>query len=731
MAIENTNKTAKRKANPACRTIAERMGARIIPMLLWLAAPASAQITSAAQPVPAADDGQGIAPIVVTAQRRSERLQDVPISVTAITASEMDKSGVADSQSLQLAVPGLAINRTGNEGNIYIRGVGTNLVGPNVEQEVGVYVDGVYYASPEATIFGFNNIERIEVLKGPQGTLFGRNTTGGVIQIITKDPSHDPSLDVDVGYANYDTVNASLYGTTGLSDNTAIDFAGTYSNQGIGWGHNLYNGQDIDQQAVNDVAFRSKLLIDLTPSTVVKVTGDYTHTYDNNTYKLAPGVTGPDGTHDPGFYNANSNFPEYGRLNASGISMQVDQGLGDLKLLSISAYRNLNSLWSLNQDGVPASLTQDVFPQHVRTFTQELQLLGPKTTHFDWMVGAYYFSSRAGFDDASVALVPGNIFITDFQDSKSYAAFAQGTYNITPSTGITLGLRETYEDQNFQVDEYSVFGSAPPVPNARQSFDKLTYRLALNQKFSEDIMGYVSYNTGFKSGGYNVAGPTDAPYKPESIDAYEVGLKTTTFDRRLLLNGAAFWYDWTNIQAQIPVPGGTIVLNGPKAQIKGLEFDLEARLTNALTLSGGASYLHGRYLSYPNAPFVNPNGVLAPPPTDASGNTTIDTPTFMGNLMLDYKIQSPVGAFNPSISTSYNSGFFYYPDNRIQQPAYALLNAGLSWTPANERYMVRVWGRNLTDREYYIGRSEQVGNADIDRPAAPRTYGVTFSAHFR
>jgi iron complex outermembrane receptor protein len=690
--------------------------------------PASAD-TPAEQGVADPGDG-GVSEIVVTAQRRSEKLQDVPIAVSAVTAAQLSSTGTVDTQSLQLAVPGLTINRTGNEGNVFIRGVGTNLVGPNVEQAVAIYVDGVYYASPEASIFGFNNIDRIEVLKGPQGTLFGRNTTGGVIQIITKDPSHSPAMNVDLGYANYNTVNASIYGTTGLSDRVAVDFAGTYNNQGTGWGTNIFNGQQVDKQAVNDVALRSKLLVDLTDTTRIKLIGDYTHSYDNNTYRLAQGVTGPDGTVFPGRYNANSNFPEYSRLNASGISAQIEQGLGSVKLVSISAYRNLNSLWSLNQDGVPAALTEDIFPQHVQTFSQELQLVGPQSSAYNWVVGAFYYSEKAGFGNASVALAPGTIFITDYQGTKSYALFAQGTYNITDTTGVTAGLRETYEDQKFVVNDYTVFGSGGPLPDAKQNFQKLTWRLALNQKFTEDIMGYLSYNRGFKSGGYNVAGPADAPYKPESIDAYEVGLKSVVFERRLRLNAAAFWYEYRDIQAQIPIPGGTKVLNGPKARVKGVEADFEARLTNELTLTGGGTYLHGRYVSYPNAPFVNSAGELAAGPTDASGKTTIASPNFTGNLALDYKIQSTFGTVDPEVSVSYNSGFFYYPDNRIRQPSYTLLNTAVSWTPPTGRYTVRLWGRNLTDRLYYIGRSEQVGNSDIDRAAAPRTYGINISASF-
>lgn len=701
------------------------IGASSIALALCAASTAAAQTENVVD----TDNNLGVQEIVVTAQRRSERLQDVPISVAAVTSSQIAIAGVTGTQSLTLTIPALTFNRTGNEGNVYLRGVGTNLVGPNVEQAVAIYVDGVYYASPQASVFSFNNIERIEVLKGPQGTLFGRNTTGGVIQIITKDPSMVPAVNAEVTYGNYDTLEANFYGTTGLGDKVAIDLAASYANQGKGFGKNLFNGEEVGKQAKDNIALRSKLLIEPTDTTKIVISGDYAYAYDNNTYRLAKGVVGPDGSVFPGRYNANSNFPEFATSKSGGISGRIDQEIGAITLTSITAYRKLKSTWSLNQDGVPATLTEDVFPQKVRTFSQELQLSGD-TDKLNWVVGGYYYDAKAGFDDATVDLAGTLIVLKDSQSTRSYAGFGQATYEVLPGTRVTAGLRYTSERQKFVTDMFSVGGAEIPVPDAHQRFNRLTWRVSLDQKLNDDVMAYASYNRGFKSGGYNVAAPADAPYKPETNDAYEVGLKSTLFDRQLRLNLAAFWYDYRDIQAQIPVPGGTTVLNGPKARIRGIEGEFEAQLTNALRITGGLAYLDGKYLSYPDAPYVDSSGVLAPPPTTATGNGTISTPKFTGNLAVQYEIESEIGTFTPNVSVSYNDGFYYYPDNRIRQPSYAVLNVGLSWTSADERYRASVWGRNLTDSLYYIGRSEQVGNADIDRAAPPRTYGVTLGVSF-
>jgi iron complex outermembrane receptor protein len=234
----------------------------------------------------ATGDATQLETVVVTAQRRSEANQDVPITVNVIDAKALAEQEVVDPSSLTSVVPGLNVQKLGNGASIFLRGIGTNLYGPNVEQTVSLYVDGVYNAASSASFFSFNNIERVEVLKGPQGTLFGRNTTGGVVQIITKDPSHDPSADFELGYANYGTVTGSAYATDGITDTLAVDFAGIYANQDQGWGRNITTGGKTGLQADNNFGLRTKFLWTPASGTRVVLALDYFRGFNSDTTHL-------------------------------------------------------------------------------------------------------------------------------------------------------------------------------------------------------------------------------------------------------------------------------------------------------------------------------------------------------------------------------------------------------------------------------------------------------------
>jgi iron complex outermembrane receptor protein len=297
-------------------------------------------------------DGGQLAEITVTAQKRVERAQDVPISDSTVSAGEALSRGITDTTSLQMAVPGLVIDHTANEGNIFIRGVGTNLFGPSSEQTVAVYVDGVYMPSPEANLFSFNNIDRVEVLKGPQGTLFGRNTTGGVVQVITKDPSTTFGGDVSVGYANYDTVTSQAYVTGGVLPDLAADLAVMYENQGIGWGHNFTTDRENGIEAKNNYSVRSKWKFTPSDATTVKLIVDYSRQYSNYGYQVVPGVHSavvPTITY-PGPYNALGDLNDFELEREKGVSLQLDQDAQIFRIVNILSYRHTEVGYFLDQD---------------------------------------------------------------------------------------------------------------------------------------------------------------------------------------------------------------------------------------------------------------------------------------------------------------------------------------------------------------------------------------------
>ncbi|WP_200957923.1 TonB-dependent receptor [Sphingomonas sp. Root710] len=653
----------------------------------------------------------------------------MPIAVAAVTSDRLAAQGVSGPSGLTVSVPGLVFNRIANDANIYVRGIGTNLYGPNAEQTVALYVDGVYHASPEGANFSFNNIERVEVLKGPQGTLFGRNTTGGVVQIITKDPSAQPALDMSIGYGNYAMVNASLYATGGLTDTLAVDVAATYANQGGGYGRNIANGEKTGLQARHDYAIRSKALWRPADGTKIVLQGDLSRSTNTDSHQIPKGIIGVDGVSTyPGRYGANMLFTDYIRQKARGASATITQALGDVDLVSISAYRKNRSFYVIDQDATPLVASDDLVISLTRTFSQEVQLQSKTPGPLTWQLGGFYYFSHAGFEPIAVSTPIGRIAIDAFQRTRSFAGFAQASYELFPDTKITGGLRYTYEKQTLVTNDFSVFGTSIPLPSQDQSFKKMTFRISIDHKFSSNVLGYVSFNRGFKSGGYNLADPAGAGFRPETLDAFEGGLKTQLFDRRLRLNSAAFYYNYRDIQAAIPRAGGTVVTNGPKARVIGAEFDFEAHVTPAFILSGGATYLSTKYLRYPNAPFISAGGVLTS--GDAKGNRLLGAAPITASLGAEYHLETRFGEIVPAIALSYNDGYYFYSDNRLKQPSYTLLNPSISWTSADARYSFKLYARNLLNETYYLNRSEQAGLTDVQRAAPPRTYGGSLSVHF-
>jgi iron complex outermembrane recepter protein len=352
---------------------------------------------SIVQSVCAQEAGQ-LEEITVTAQRRAERQQDVPIADTAITFADAASRGITDTTSLTMAVPGLVINHTANEGNIFIRGVGTNLFGPASEQTVALYADGVYMPSPEANLFAFNNIDRIEVLKGPQGTLFGRNTTGGVVQIITRDPSQTPSGDISLGYASYNTVSAQGYVTGGLIDGLAADLAVMYDNQGKGWGNNFTTGMQNGIVAKNNYALRSKWKYTPSDATTLKLLLDYSRQYSKYDYQLVPGIISPvDGKSTyPGPYNALGGLRDYELEKAKGVSLQIEQDASVVRIVNILAYRHTEVGYLLDQDDTPVVAADLALPSLAHNWSEELQIYSPDSSYVKWMVGGFYLRCLCG-----------------------------------------------------------------------------------------------------------------------------------------------------------------------------------------------------------------------------------------------------------------------------------------------------------------------------------------------
>ncbi|KXU33793.1 hypothetical protein A0J57_03905 [Sphingobium sp. 22B] len=693
--------------------------------------PAWAQ--SGGTPADQASAGQ-LEDIVVTAQRRAERLQDVPIAVSAVTSDALARQGVDSLVGLNASVPGLQFQTTGVASAVYLRGVGTNDGNPNIEQSVALYIDGVYIASPNAALNQFNNIQRVEVLKGPQGTLFGRNATGGVIQIVTRDPSHTPGGEFSAGYANYDTFSANGYVTGPIGSTLAADVAVTWRHQGDGFGRNLI--LDRETRKSKNFGIRSKLIWEPTDALTVRLSGDYAKSSAMHPdFVLPKGVLGIDGELTTGSFDTRTNVVPTGDLKQYGGSLRLEYDAGSVLFTSITAYRETHTHSAFDSDGTPLDFIRADLPNRQRNWTQEFQISSPSASPVQWIVGAFYYDNKARYVSgrlSGLAIELSGVPYIDFnngQSSKSYAGFGQATVELVKGLKATGGLRYTSEKQRFFGDTRTIFGIVPVGPQ-EQSFDKLTWRMALDYEVARDVHGYISYNRGVKSGGFNLLTPTAPSFRPEILDAYEVGLKSELFDRRLRLNAAAFLYKYKDIQLQVIRNGTSFSTNAARATIKGIEAEIQAIPIENLTITAGFSILDGQYDRYPDAPLFTPSPLTPHPATqDATGNDTVAAPPFAGNIGFEYVVPTKAGRFALSSSLYYNDGYYFGPDKNFPQKNYYLLSAALGWTSPDERYGLRLWGANLTN-EYYLQQGSPGGFGNLTIRADPRTYGVTGTVKF-
>lgn len=713
--------------------------------LILIASPALADQGPADVAPPAAKDEARLEEIVVNSQRRPEDLQSVPLTLTAVMAADLLNQGVTDTASLSLAVPGLSYTLGGNAATPFIRGVGTTIDSVGNEASVATYVDGVYISSTNAALFNLYDIDHVEVLKGPQGTLFGRNATGGVIQIITKDPSFVPSLDAHIGYGNYDTASGSLYATTGIGQSVAVDLAAYGTNQGAGWGSDLATGQPTFER--HEFGGRSKLLWTPFDGTRMTMVADDNRTRNEDglgLHVVPPGIAIDGVTRFNGFYN-NYDLPnDYTDIRQTGLSSTVEQDAGVTRLVSITSWRNVNGRVSLDQDATPLEVVRANYLQHDKTVTEELHLLSRDGASRPWIMGLYYFDDLSAYDPLGLmgeAAEPLDaIQVWSAQKTRSYATFGQITEQFLTNNHLTLGARYTK-------DERSVRGSTLGISDAETlllfaasqstSWSKPTWRMAVDHQFTQDIMGYISDDRGFKSGVYNLLSYATSPVSPETLDAYQLGIKSELAEHRVRLNAAVFYYNFKNIQVQ-EISAGTInLVNAAAAKMKGMDVDFAFLPIDSFTVRGGFELMNGRYTDFRNAPFLSPT--LSPSGSPVGGNTqsvgdatgfdTVRTPKGTANISSTYRWPVSRGNLKSVLSYYHNSGFAWDPDNRLRQSSYDVLNASIDWSAASNAWGVRIWGNNLTDTRYCVYETEQT-LLDSCAPAPPRTYGVTLSAHY-
>ncbi|HKP78907.1 MAG TPA: TonB-dependent receptor [Phenylobacterium sp.] len=713
---------------------------------LAIASPAVAQVAAPAPPAAAAEpESYGVAEVIVTAQRRSESGQSVPISVAAFSSEQIEKVGLASTADLASIIPGLTINPTAARSPIFLRGVGNN--GTSTSPSVLMFIDGVYQPFDNSGA-DFSNVQSIEVAKGPQGTLFGRNATGGVIQVTTKNPLDWQGVDAQVGYGNYDTLSGKIYAAAKLSEKAAVDIAGFYDNQADGWGTNVATGDDIYKAKRYGV--RSKAVVELDDTFTATLTADYA--YRRGSLGLGISTTVPDGflfnpiTQTaftlPTPYDINSEISPFYRTREAGGALTLEKHVGEVKLLSISSYRTDKESISIDFDGTELPLIHLTRHDKRWAFTQEFQASGGGET-FNWVAGLYYFRSDDKINGPNFAglFFPGGFGMASKDRDEAYAGYAQGTAEILPDTRLTLGARYTIEKRELTGRTATASGFIIPGSEGTEkaTFKKPNFRVALDHKFSSDVLGYVSWTRGFNAGFFNqisFGGFTEAAnpvVKPEEIDAYEAGVKSEFLDHRLRVNAAAFLYDYSNLQQQLYSPGGIIVVNAASARIKGVDLDVTFRPVRNLILSVGGNYLDTEYRSYPSAPDYNflPSGeFVVIGPRNAKGKRLVAAPKFGLQASGTYTLETSVGTFDTTVNVNYQTKQYSDPQNEYAIRSRTLVGLTEQWKSTDEKTTVTAWVKNLTDEEYDVSYSLLTTTGLVANPGAPRTYGVTIGRKF-
>jgi iron complex outermembrane recepter protein len=711
-------------------------------------------------PTTAADGGKPgeVSEVVVTAQRRSERIQDVPITVAAISADTMKAAGVESVKDLSTVVPGLQIGDAVGFATPHLRGVGSTTLAPGVETPIAIYVDGVYYASTTSSLFDFVDVDNVEVLKGPQGTLFGRNATGGLIQVTTRTPTQTARMDADFSYGNYQSVKADLYFSGGVMENLAASLAVSAGGQGQGYGRNLLTGNDVNRTDIN-LGLRTKWVWTPLDTTTFTLAADYSHRRDSLLAdRLPPGATNfpavPATPTSPAVpaqpipnygseWDTAQNIDPLNRNIAGGASLRLDQELGFAKLMNIVAYRKSSSTidWDL-YEGAPQYF-DGLLDASESQFSEELQLSSEQGSALIWSAGIYYFHSQSAYDPNHVVFGPPDInplqiLSLDVQHASSLAGYGQVTIPVASKTNLTLGARYTNENHNITGQQTFFLTNGPvlsstPYPERTARFNKPTFRIALDHHLTDATMVYASFNRGFKAGGFNTGSIGDPAYGPETLNAYEAGIKTDLLERRLRLDLSAFHYDYKSIQVQKIEGAATGIINGGAAKLNGADLDLQFVATEALNFDLSAEYLNAYFTSFDQAPLSNPDigGFTEVVTGSAAGKQLPYAPHFSFTLGANYVVQLQGSELDLNATLQHSGLFYLEPDNVMKQSDYTRLSSSIAWRSSDHRYGVTLWGKNLTNEAVISYGGTLVSGLRTVGYEPPRTYGISFEYHYK
>lgn len=729
-----------------------------------------------------AQEGPVIEEVIVTAEKKEQSILDVGMSVNAFAGADLVQAGVARPADLNGFVPSLNVkeNIPGVSPVFTIRGVGLNNFAANNNPTVGVYVDEVFLTSTAMMTFSMYDIGRVEVLKGPQGTLYGRNTTAGAIGFFTNKPKQEFSADVSTTYANYDRLEVEGAVNVPLNDAVAMRFAGLVVEQGEGYwedlqGHNLgdqsvrsgrlqfaFDGggpvsanlkveyTDVDGQAGQFEMFGTQSLTNPL-ATCAPVLADR---LDRSQCMDFFGNQNDDGDPFKGDWD-----PDPFKMEQGNITLALKADVGDMQLDSITSYQYMDRTLGTDVDGTRLRQADFILEDDVDQYSQEFRLSGSAGASMDWILGAFYSKDTVdsivdgNFSDLVAAFSGGAV--TDErlrnlidQDTTAWAVFAHTKWKLSDQLSLTLAARFTDEEKDYTgtATDLSLlagtgggfFGFGDPncatgqvACNIDDKIDdtNVSWRAALDFKPAEDWLTYVSISKGYKSGGFNGGfvsrSEVLAPFDREEVLAYELGAKANLLGGAMRANGAVFYYDYNDVQTQVQVNVGNLSVirlgNVPTAEVLGAEFELRWLPTTGLDLGVGLSWLDTELGS-----FSSPVGPVP------AGNELPNAPNF--SLVSDARYEVPVGDYSLAFAVNARYSDSAFRDSLNQR----LLWSEASWVynanvelASSTKWSLSLWGRNLSDEQV----SQSAGNNGIGDgftlTQQPRTFGATFKYSFR
>jgi len=701
--------------------------------------------TAQAQAAPAAgDEASSDAEIVVTAQRREEKSVDVPITVTTLTADQLSTANVQELSGIARVTPSLRFDSQAQFVQPTIRGIGTGVTTSGGGANVGIYIDGFYSPNPLAADFDLMNVTSVQVLKGPQGTLFGRNTTGGAILLSTAEPSADAGGQIKASWARFNEYKVQGYATGG-NENIAFDIEGQYR-AGDGFQTDLTGNSKIGKH--NSWSVRTGLKINLSSSASVLLRYSHSSVDDPRAMLANINVDPVLGATAPVFIPAAA-FTTKPDLFAGDVRNRIEADtdtyqatikvdLGFANFASYTQYRTEDVDMSEDLDHSAATIFQLGLPVKDSTLSQEFLLTSKPGPKLQWTAGLFYFSNKDDWQtyiDNNVATTGRLRLGGSGTTTRSFAAFLDATYELSPKFFVTAGVRYSHDqiDDAYYVIPFS--GTKTFVTTAQADAVKkgtVTPRFVLRYKPTDNSSIYASYTRGYKAGILDVGGATGNPVQPEKIDAFELGYKYD--DRALSFDASAFYYDYKNLQVSLFRAATAQIINAASSEIYGLEGAVRYKIGSGFEINAGASWTHARYKKFVDAPIYArcpvPAGCGAGTSYFVVAGTTLTnvtmqrTPEFTGNVGASYTADVGGGKLALSGNLYYTSSFFFGPSGiQFPQEGYEVLSLRAQWTDPSDRFMLAVFGDNVTNSRYRT--QVQYNNFAIGSVwSAPATYGV-------